>query len=60
MTWQGEGHEYIRNLVAELGLEFTSRKEGKDIEEPCKLGVVCTTFLLAHNAELDTVDHWNS
>ena len=50
-------HEYIQHLAAELGSEFTSRQEGgKAIEELREPGVVYTKFLLAHNAEPDTVD----
>ena len=51
------GHEYIRHLAAELGSEYTIRRdESRDIEELHTLGIECSKFLLLHNAEPDAVD----
>jgi 26S proteasome regulatory subunit N1 len=58
------GHEYVRHLAAELGEEYTGRAEESipvdkqigTVEELHALGLRCATFLLAHNAEPDSVD----
>ena len=62
------GHEYIRHLSAELGAEFTIRRETEapgeplpdvttgSVEDQRNLAYICATFLLEHNAEADAVD----
>jgi 26S proteasome regulatory subunit N1 len=51
------GHEYVRHIAAELGTEFTARKEaGEQTEELISLATTCAKFLLQHHAEADAVD----
>ena len=63
------GHEYIRHLSAELGAEFTIRRQETEtsgerlpdgttgsVDDQRNLANICATFLLEHNAEADAVD----
>ena len=51
------GHEYVRHIAAELGTEFTARKESEaTVDDLIALAITCSDFLLHHNAEADAVD----
>ncbi|KAI5309166.1 proteasome regulatory particle base subunit, partial [Ascosphaera atra] len=51
------GHEYIRHLALEIGLEFQSRiAEEKEYEDLVELSLSLIPFFLQHNAEADAVD----
>ncbi|KAF9143259.1 proteasome regulatory particle base subunit [Mortierella sp. GBA39] len=51
------GHEYVRHLSTEIGLEYTRRQEkDAETEELIELALEVAPFFLAHNAEADAVD----
>ncbi|KAG0274238.1 proteasome regulatory particle base subunit [Linnemannia exigua] len=51
------GHEYVRHLSTEIGLEYTRRQEKEaDTEDLVELALEVAPFFLAHNAEADAVD----
>lgn len=51
------GHEYVRHIAAELGTEYTQRKEeGEEVDDLVELALSCARFLLLHNGEADAVD----
>ncbi|KAI5288281.1 proteasome regulatory particle base subunit [Ascosphaera acerosa] len=51
------GHEYIRHLALEIGLEYQSRiAEEKEFEDLVELSLSLAPFFLKHNAEADAVD----
>ncbi|KAF9968022.1 proteasome regulatory particle base subunit [Mortierella alpina] len=51
------GHEYVRHLSTEIGIEYTRRQE-KDaaVDDLVALALEVAPFFLAHNAEADAVD----
>ena len=51
------GHEYMRHLALEIGLEFQNRlNEDKSTENLTDLALSLVPFFLSHNAEADAVD----
>ncbi|KAI5301466.1 proteasome regulatory particle base subunit [Ascosphaera pollenicola] len=51
------GHEYIRHLALEIGLEYQARiAEEKDVDDLVDLSLSLIPFFLKHNAEADAVD----
>lgn len=51
------GHEYVRHLALEIGMDFTKRQEQEqDATELKDLGLSLVPFFLKHNAEADAVD----
>ncbi|KAF9292487.1 proteasome regulatory particle base subunit [Linnemannia elongata] len=51
------GHEYVRHLSTEIGLEYTRRQEKEaETEDLVELALEVAPFFLAHNAEADAVD----
>ncbi|KAG0003047.1 proteasome regulatory particle base subunit [Entomortierella chlamydospora] len=51
------GHEYVRHLSTEIGLEYNRRQESEaDTEDLVSLALEVAPFFLAHNAEADAVD----
>lgn len=51
------GHEYMRHLALEIGLEFQNRlNEDESTENLTDLALSLVPFFLSHNAEADAVD----
>lgn len=51
------GHEYIRHLALEIGLEYQNRQaEDKDAADLVELSLSLVPYFLSHNAEADAVD----
>ncbi|KAF9191026.1 proteasome regulatory particle base subunit [Haplosporangium sp. Z 767] len=51
------GHEYVRHLSTEIGLEYARRQEtDADTTDLIDLALEVAPFFLAHNAEADAVD----
>ncbi|KAK3818398.1 MAG: armadillo-type protein [Benniella sp.] len=51
------GHEYVKHLSTEIGLEYEKRQETEaDTEDLIALALEVAPFFLAHNAEADAVD----
>ncbi|KAI1303230.1 proteasome regulatory particle base subunit [Mortierella claussenii] len=51
------GHEYVRHLSTEIGLEYDRRQEAEaDTADLVALALEVAPFFLAHNAEADAVD----
>ncbi|KAG0309136.1 proteasome regulatory particle base subunit [Dissophora globulifera] len=51
------GHEYVRHLSTEIGLEYDNRQEtDADTEDLVTLALEVAQFFVAHNAEADAVD----
>ncbi|KAI9596099.1 26S proteasome regulatory complex, non-ATPase subcomplex, Rpn1 subunit [Syncephalis fuscata] len=51
------GHEYVKHLSAEIGLEYTERsKEDELTDDLLDLAMVIVPYFLKHNAEADAVD----
>ncbi|KAF9914649.1 proteasome regulatory particle base subunit [Lobosporangium transversale] len=51
------GHEYVRHLSTEIGLEYERRQETEaDTSDLIELALEVAPFFLAHNAEADAVD----
>ncbi|KAG0266085.1 proteasome regulatory particle base subunit [Mortierella polycephala] len=51
------GHEYVRHLSTEIGLEYATRQEtDADTTDLVDLALEVAPFFLAHNAEADAVD----
>lgn len=51
------GHEYIRHLALEIGLEYQNRQaEDMDAADLVELSLSLVPYFLSHNAEADAVD----
>ncbi|BBN10869.1 26S proteasome regulatory subunit N1 [Marchantia polymorpha subsp. ruderalis] len=50
------GHEYVRNLAGEIGLEFQQRQNEKSVEDLMDLVKQIVPFHVKHNAEPEAVD----
>ncbi|KAI5804970.1 armadillo-type protein [Geopyxis carbonaria] len=51
------GHEYVRHLALEIGMEYAKRQEKEsDTTDLKDLGLSLVPFFLKHNAEADAVD----
>lgn len=51
------GHEYIRHLALEIGIEYENRSEkDEDVTDLKELALSIVPFFLSHNAEADAVD----
>ncbi|KAF8933231.1 armadillo-type protein [Dissophora ornata] len=50
------GHEYVRHLSTEIGLEYERQETEADTEDLVALALEVAPFFLAHNAEADAVD----
>lgn len=51
------GHEYVRHLALEIGVDFTRREEKEeDTKVLSDLALSLVPFFLSHNAEADAVD----
>ena len=51
------GHEYVRHLALEIGMDFAKRQEKEqDTKELVDLSLSLIPFFLSHNAEADAVD----
>ncbi|KAF8463501.1 armadillo-type protein [Kalaharituber pfeilii] len=53
----GWGHEYVRHLALEIGMEYEKRSEkDEDVTDLKDLALSLIPFFLSHNAEADAVD----
>ena len=51
------GHEYMRHLALEIGLEYQNRlNDDKSTDDLIELALSLVPFFLSHNAEADAVD----
>ncbi|KAG6545593.1 hypothetical protein Mapa_012947 [Marchantia paleacea] len=50
------GHEYVRNLAGEIGLEFQQRQNEKPVDDLMDLVKQIVPFHVKHNAEPEAVD----
>ncbi|RMZ75668.1 hypothetical protein DV737_g5169, partial [Chaetothyriales sp. CBS 132003] len=51
------GHEYIRHLALEIGVEYQRRlTDDSDVQDLSELALSLVPYLIAHNAEADAVD----
>ena len=51
------GHEYMRHLALEIGLEYQNRlNDEKPTDDLTELALSLVPFFLSHNAEADAVD----
>ena len=51
------GHEYVRHLALEIGIEYEKRSEkDADVKDLKDLALSLIPYFLSHNAEADAVD----